>query len=101
MFKIKVLRRIKKVFSDNIHNPIFAGFGNKSTDAVAYSTIGVDIDRIFTIQSDGQIYLAASSHTISYRHLLENIDVFFPEVDQMNETVGQYQEHFYWRKNYF
>lgn len=49
MFKIKVLWRIKKVFSDTIHNPIFAGFGNKSTDAVAYSVIGVEIDRIFII----------------------------------------------------
>ncbi len=53
MFKIKVLRRIKKVFSGTVHNPIYAGFGNKSTDAIAYSVIGVERDRIFTIQPDG------------------------------------------------
>jgi len=49
MFKIKILRKIKKVFSDSLHNPIFAGFGNKETDAIAYSVIGIDQDRIFTI----------------------------------------------------
>lgn len=49
MFKIKVLRRIKKVFSDTIHNPIYAGFGNRTTDALAYSVIGIENHRIFTI----------------------------------------------------
>ena len=49
MFKIRVWRRIKKVFSDTIHNPIYAGFGNKSTDAMAYSVIGIENHRIFTI----------------------------------------------------
>jgi phosphatidate phosphatase LPIN len=49
MFKIKVLWKIKKVFSDTIHNPIYAGFGNKSTDAMAYSVIGIENHRIFTI----------------------------------------------------
>ena len=49
MFKIKVLRWIKKVFSDTILSPLYAGFGNRSTDAVAYSVIGIDSERIFTI----------------------------------------------------
>ena len=49
IFKIKILRRIKRVFSDTLQNPIYAGFGNKSTDALAYSVVGINPERIFTI----------------------------------------------------
>lgn len=56
-FKIKVLRIIKSVFQDGKYNPLYAGFGNKETDAIAYSAAGVDINYIFTITPDGQIYL--------------------------------------------
>jgi phosphatidate phosphatase PAH1 len=39
-----------------LFNPIYSGFGNKETDARAYSVVGIDKERIFTIQSDGKIY---------------------------------------------
>lgn len=51
-FKIKVLRTIKNLFSDTGFNPIYAGFGNKESDAISYSAAGVKIDYIFTITPD-------------------------------------------------
>ena len=50
---------------------------------MAYSVIGIENHRIFTIQPDSKIYLPECSNTISYNNLLENVDVYFPETDEM------------------
>jgi len=40
-FKIKVLKTIKEVFQSKDYNPLFAGFGNKDTDTISYSYVGI------------------------------------------------------------
>lgn len=36
-------------------NPFYAGFGNRGTDVLSYERVGVPRNRIFTINSKGQI----------------------------------------------
>ena len=81
VFKIKTLRTIQDVFGNKHYNPIFAGFGNKDTDAIAYSVIGLDLDNIYTISPLGYIYLYGSDHTYTYDQLNEIVEEFFPEYD--------------------
>lgn len=62
---------------------MYAGFGNKETDAIAYSAAGVDINYIFTITPDGSIYLIKSKEIFSYSKLNELMEEFFPEFNPM------------------
>lgn len=66
LFKTKFIWRIQKVFSNSLNNPIYAGFGNKETDARAYSTVGVSKERIFIIESNGQITQLKDNKKLSY-----------------------------------
>lgn len=84
IFKIKFLWRIQKVFSDSIHNPIYAGFGNKATDARAYATVGISKERIFTIQPNGDINQLGSQKRLTYSLLLQKIEEFFPDNNLSN-----------------
>lgn len=51
-FKIAVLQDVCSLFEDG---PFYAGFGNRITDSISYKTVGVPIQRIFTINPQGDI----------------------------------------------
>jgi phosphatidate phosphatase PAH1 len=78
-FKIGILRDIKKIFSHSLNNPLYAGFGNKDTDAVSYMVVGIPKKRIFTINCEGEIYVLKSDKILSYTHLHQNINQIFPD----------------------
>ena len=78
-FKISVLRDIKQIFEHSLVNPLYAGFGNKDTDAVSYMVVGIPKKRIFTINCEGEIFVLKSEKVLSYTHLHENINEIFPE----------------------
>lgn len=84
-FKIRVLRDLKKIFGDKLYNPLYSGFGNKDTDAIAYMVTGVPKNRIFTINPEGEIFVLQSIDILSYTHLNKNIDEVFPLFD--NSTL--------------
>ena len=52
-FKIACLRDIQKLFPDG--NPLYAGYGNRVNDVFAYSTVGIPISRIYTINTKGEL----------------------------------------------
>lgn len=81
-FKIKVLRTIKEVFQNSEYNPLFAGFGNKDTDAISYSQVGIPNDQIYTITPTGEIFQIKFNYKYSYERLNEMIDEYFPEFDE-------------------
>lgn len=85
VFKIHVLRDIKHVFGDKNHNSIFAGFGNKDTDAIAYRVISVPKRRIFIINPNGDIFQLKSHEIFSYKQLNERINEFFPPFEKEDE----------------
>ena len=73
------MRTLKHLFSDTSYNPIYAGFGNKESDAISYSAAGVKVDYIFTITPDSQIYLIKSHEIYTYSKLNLLIEEYFPE----------------------
>lgn len=81
VFKIKVLRGLYKVFSDGSRNPFYAGFGNKETDAIAYSTASIETKRIFTINDKSEIKVLQNGSTVNFTDLNQTINDTFPEFD--------------------
>ena len=55
VFKMACLRDIQKLFGGPAHNPFYAGFGNRITDALSYRSVSVPSSRIFTIDSTGEV----------------------------------------------
>ncbi len=61
MFKIAALKNIRDMFPES-QNPFAAGFGNRDTDAISYRAVGVELDKIFIINPDGEVYHFNSNH---------------------------------------
>ena len=82
VFKIRVLKQLKQLFNGNSDsNPLYCGFGNKDSDAIAYAVVGVSKKRIFTINPDGDIFLLKSGHVTNYVELNQNIPKIFPKIE--------------------
>lgn len=89
VFKIRVLRQLKKLFNGTVdYNPLFCGFGNKDTDAIAYAVVGMSKKRIFTINPDGDIFLLKSGVVTSYLQLNQNLNQVFPLLEK-NDTISE------------
>ncbi|KAG9086812.1 hypothetical protein FS749_003367 [Ceratobasidium sp. UAMH 11750] len=55
VFKMACLRDIQRLFGNEYRNPFYSGFGNRITDALSYRSVNVPSDRIFTIDSSGEV----------------------------------------------
>lgn len=91
-FKIAKLREISQIFSHSAVNPLYAGFGNKDSDAVSYMVVGIPKNRIFTINCEGEIYVLKSPKVFSYSHLHQNINEIFPE---FNPDIAEHNHQLY------
>lgn len=86
-FKIKCLKEIKSLFP-KLHNPFYAGFGNKTNDAAAYKEIEIEDSRIFTVNYEG-IIKNEKSNTFqsSYSNLCNSVSTIFePFMAQDSDT---------------
>ena len=73
VFKMACLRDVQKLFGGPSHNPFYAGFGNRITDALSYRSVNVPSSRIFTIDSSGEVkmeLLELAGYKSSYIHML-------------------------------
>jgi len=55
LFKMAVLKDIRSLFPAH-HNPFHAGFGNRETDAVAYKSVGIPLQKVFLVNPRGDIH---------------------------------------------
>lgn len=55
VFKMACLRDIQRLFGPATKDPFHAGFGNRITDALSYRSVNVPSQRIFTIDSAGDV----------------------------------------------
>lgn len=94
-FKIAALNDIKQLWGGD-HNPFYAGFGNRITDALSYKKVGVPISRIFTIDPKGDVKLELlHGFKSSYNKINELVDQIFPPINiQINNDFNDYN---YWR----
>ncbi|KAG2245871.1 hypothetical protein Bca4012_069086 [Brassica carinata] len=77
-FKIACLEDIKKLFPEP-YNPFYAGFGNRDTDELSYSKLGIPKGKIFIINPKGEV---ATGHRVdvkkSYTSLHTLVNDMFP-----------------------
>lgn len=81
-FKIACLTDIRELFPPE-WNPFFAGFGNRGTDLVSYTAVGVPAGRIFTINPRGEVVCETSKYTRAWSLAGINglIDEVFPPLE--------------------
>ncbi|KAI8149817.1 Lipin/Ned1/Smp2-domain-containing protein [Fennellomyces sp. T-0311] len=95
IFKMACLRDIQRLFSG--HNPFYAGFGNRITDAISYRSVDVPASRIFTIDPNGDVKLELLLGFLSsYIHLNDLVDQIFPPI---NKAIGEeFSDWNYWKQ---
>lgn len=101
VFKMATLRDIANLYpSDTI--PFYAGFGNRLTDQLSYRTVDVPRNRIFTINSNSEVsldLLSLNKMKMSYVHINEVVDHYFPPVATLIKSGGEeYTDFKYWRE---
>ena len=92
------LRDIKNLFGPS-HNPFYAGFGNRLTDALSYRSVNIPSTRIFTINSYAEVsvdLLTLTKYKSSYVSMRDLVDHFFPPVTLLNSDE-QFTDFNYWR----
>ena len=100
IFKMACLRDILNLFSPQ-HNPFYAGFGNRFTDALSYRSVNIPPNRIFTINSNAEVsldLLTLNKYKSSYVTMREVVDHFFPPVGLLVTCGGEdFTDFNYWR----
>lgn len=81
-FKISCLDSVRAAFATTskgaLPKPFYAGFGNRVSDVVAYTTIGVPQHKIFIIDEHSVVHVCHVHRT--YRDLAQLVDETFPPV---------------------
>jgi phosphatidate phosphatase LPIN len=98
VFKMACLRDILNLFGSK-HNPFYAGFGNRLTDALSYRSVNIPSTRIFTINSNAEVVLdllCLTKYKSSYVNMRDLVDHFFPPVHKVVEE--EYTDFNYWRE---
>ncbi|KAI9705895.1 MAG: hypothetical protein M1836_005301 [Candelina mexicana] len=100
VFKMACLRDILNLFNQR-HNPFYAGFGNRLTDALSYRSVRIPSTRIFTINSNAEVsldLLSLNKYKSSYVTMREVVDHFFPPVGLLLTNGGEeFTDFNYWR----
>ena len=98
-FKIGALQTVKDLFSSFLRKNVFvAGFGNKLTDVVAYNALEIPKNRIYTINTHGQIVSEYSKSLIgTYSTINDFVDTIFPSITNKNEqSIFKFNDFNYW-----
>ena len=101
VFKMACLRDIQKLFGGPTHNPFYAGFGNRITDALSYRSVSIPSSRIFTIDSTGEVkmeLLELAGYKSSYVYMTDLIDQMFPPINR--KWASEDTDFNYWKPQY-
>jgi len=79
VFKMAVLKDIRSLFPAD-HNPFHAGFGNRETDAIAYRSVGIPLDKVFIVNPQGHIHHHNNTVAKSYAIINTMLKEVFPGV---------------------
>ncbi|KAF8507837.1 LNS2-domain-containing protein [Hysterangium stoloniferum] len=99
VFKMACLRDIQRLFGTSLHNPFYAGFGNRITDALSYRSVDIPSARIFTIDSSGEVkmeLLELAGYKSSYIHMTDIVDQMFPPINR--KWAPEYTDFHFWRR---
>ena len=92
-FKIACLTDLKSLFPSK--HPFYAGFGNRESDAQAYSAVDIPADRILIVNPSGTVTRADSTgFSSNYSTMaLQMVDYLFPPLTN-SEAPSTYN---HWR----
>ncbi|CAN8259941.1 unnamed protein product [Cochlearia groenlandica] len=93
-FKIACLKDIRKLFPTD-YNPFYAGFGNRHTDEVSYSELGIPAGKIFIINPKGEVATGHIDAKKSYTSLHTLVDDMFPSTSLVEQEA--YNQWNYWK----
>lgn len=94
-FKISTISEIKEILGDG---ELFAGFGNKESDRLAYEMCDIDTGRIFIVNPHGEVLTGKGIVRLSHRTLYEVSDGVFPPFRPETPNVSQkYIGQTWWR----
>ncbi|GAM19951.1 hypothetical protein SAMD00019534_031260 [Acytostelium subglobosum LB1] len=97
-FKIACLQDIQNIFPPG-YSPFYAGFGNRSTDVAAYSSVGIPAGKTFTINPNGIINTSNNTYNKSYTKLNDLVQDMFPSITSGSKHIDeQWNEYHYWKK---
>ncbi|WVR08717.1 hypothetical protein IAU60_005775 [Kwoniella sp. DSM 27419] len=110
VFKMACLKDIQRLFGSKYRDAFYAGFGNRSTDAVSYMSVGIEPAKIYTIDPTGVVLtelLQDAGHKGSYIELVSAISLTFADTQNnlVNETFPpvstkvkpEFSDFNYWR----
>ena len=93
VFKIRCLTRVRRLFDLDINKTrMFAGFGNRSSDALAYKTCGIELDKIYTIDSKSRLRSEKTGETFEIQHLMDKVDQAFPRIEGRTQNDDEEEE---------
>ena len=93
VFKIRCLTRVRRLFDVDINKTrMFAGFGNRSSDALAYKTCGIELDKIYTIDPKSRLRSEETGETFEIQHLVDKLDQAFPPIEGRVRNEEQEKE---------
>lgn len=81
---------------DKPRNPFYAGFGNRANDALAYTSIGIEKNKVFITNPKGEIYQFDSGKITSYPKINDSINEKFPPIDPEQSNDFNYNDASYW-----
>jgi phosphatidate phosphatase LPIN len=89
-FKIAALRNVKELFADG-YNAFYAGFGNRYTDLISYTAVGIRPNRIFLINWKGELQICnyVFETVGSYRSLQQFVDEIFVDISSVHGTQAK------------
>lgn len=99
-FKISCLQDVRSLFPGE-HQPFFAGYGNKTSDVIAYKAVGIPVSRIFTINPQGHLkHEVSRTFQSSYSNLCDFVDLIFPPLKPSAAIIKpEYDSFNFWRSN--
>ena len=93
VFKIRCLTRVRRLFDVDINKTrMFAGFGNRSSDALAYKTCGIELDNIYTIDPKSRLRSEKTGETFEIQHLMDKVDQAFPRIEGRIQNDNKEEE---------
>lgn len=99
-FKIRCLQDVRSLYPLS-HNPFHAGYGNKTSDVIAYKAVGIPVSRIFTINRQGHLkHEVSRTFQSSYSNLCDFVDLIFPPLKPSAAIIKpEYDSFNFWRTN--
>jgi len=86
LFKMAVLKDIRSIFPAD-HNPFHAGFGNRETDAIAYKSVGIPLEKVFIVNPKGHIHHHGHGLAKSYAIINTMIKDMFPGILRSSKAI--------------